>query len=115
MDKIKKVYRVKSDYDFQKVFHQGQSVANRQLVLYTLAKDNQKHFRMGISVGKKIGNAVERNQIKRYIRQAILELEQYIHNDLDFLLIARPDIRDKNFDQIKRSIIHVMKLGKVID
>ena len=114
MDGIKKKYRVKSEYDFQKVFHEGKSVANRQLVLYVFTKPDQQHFRVGISVGKKIGNAVKRNQVKRYIRQALLELEDQIDQELDFLLIARPDIRDKNMEQVKHSIIHVMKLAKII-
>ena len=44
-----------------------------------LKKPDQKHFRIGLSVSKKIGNAVTRNRIKRYIRQAFLEFEgQYI-------------------------------------
>lgn len=115
MNGIKKKYRVKSEYDFQKVFHEGKSVANRQLVLYIFSKPEQAHFRIGISVGKKIGNAVKRNQVKRYIRQAIQELENQIDPQLDFLLIARPDIRDKNFQEIKQSIIHVMKLAKIIN
>ena len=113
--KMKKTYRIKKENEFQKVFHQGKSTANRQLVLYVYPKPEQAHFRVGFSVGKKMGNAVKRNQIKRYLRQAIHELTPAIKMDMDFLVIARKDIVDKDFHQIKKSLIHVMSLAGVID
>lgn len=111
---MKKSYRVKREKDFQNVFHQGNSVANRQLVMYVIEKPQQTHFRVGFSVGKKIGNAVCRNRIKRYLRAAIHELRDYLPENIDFILIARPDIIHKNYHEIKQSIIHVMKLAKII-
>ena len=69
---MKKAYRVKKEADFQKVFHQGESMANRQFVVYSLNKENQSHFRVGLSVGKKLGNAVKRNEIKRKIRHVLI-------------------------------------------
>ncbi|WP_124057761.1 ribonuclease P protein component [Vaginisenegalia massiliensis] len=112
---MKKIYRVKKEKEFQKVFSEGTSVANRQLVLYTFPKENQEHFRVGISVGKRIGNAVKRNQVKRYIRQALHELEDQIQPEWDFLVIARPDISQRDFFQVKKSLIHVMKLTHLLD
>lgn len=111
---MKKEYRIKKEKEFQYVFQNGQNVANRQLVLYIYPKPEQSHFRVGLSVGKKIGNAVERNQVKRYIRQALHELEAYIPENIDFLLIARADIKDKSFTQVKQSIQHVMKLAHIL-
>lgn len=111
---MKKTYRVKNEEDFQRVFHRGKSKANRQLVIYTYPKPNQNHFRVGISVGKKIGNAVERNQIKRYLRQAVTELKNQLPDELDFILIARTDIKGRSFHEVKRSLIHVLKLADVI-
>lgn len=112
---MRKEYRVKKEHEFQRVFHEGQSKANRQLVLYVYPIAEQVHFRVGLSVGKKIGNAVKRNQIKRYIRQALHELAPAIQADIDFILIARQDIRNKNFFEIKKSIIHVMNLAGILD
>lgn len=112
---MRKEYRVKKESEFQRVFHKGESKANRQLVLYVYPKPEQTHFRAGLSVGKKMGNAVQRNQIKRYIRQALHELEPAIRPDIDFILIARQDIRTKTFEEVKKSIIHVMKLANILD
>ncbi len=51
---MRKNYRVKSEKDFNAIFKSGQSFANRKFVVYMLEKE-QKHFRVGISVSKKLG------------------------------------------------------------
>nr|WP_295972440.1 ribonuclease P protein component [uncultured Bacillus sp.] len=111
---MRKEYRVKKNQDFQEIFKKGTSAANRQFVVYTLKKPEQHHFRIGLSVSKKIGNAVTRNQIKRYIRQAFLELEEQLHNDADYVIIARKPAAEMDFLEVKKSLIHVLKLAKAL-
>ena len=113
---MKKAYRVKSEKDFQKVFSRGQSKANRQFVIYKLPKEGQDHFRVGISVGKKIGNAVTRNQVKRRIRHALMELdkEKSFNQELDFIIIARKPVSQMNYKEIKKSLTHVLSLSHII-
>ena len=72
---MQKKYRVKKEREFQKVFEEGASFANRKFVVYRLEPSGQKHFRVGLSVGKKVGNAVARNQVKRQIRAVLQELK----------------------------------------
>jgi len=110
---MRKEYRVKKNEDFQEVFKKGKSVANRQFVVYTLKKPEQSHFRIGLSVSKKIGNAVTRNQIKRYVRQVFHEFDGYIHNDLDYIIIARKPTADMDYFEVQKSLTHVLKLAKV--
>lgn len=110
---LKKEYRVKKNKEFQEAFKKGKSFANRQFVVYSLKKPEQEHFRIGLSVSKKIGNAVVRNQIKRYIRQAFHELENDLHNQFDYIIIARKPTADMGFHEIKKSLTHVLKLSKV--
>lgn len=112
---MKKAYRVKKNKEFQEIFKKGKSFANRQFVVYSLKKPEQEHFRIGISVSKKLGNAVRRNQIKRYIRQAFLELEKDIRNEYDLIIIARKPTADMDFFEIKKSLIHVLSLSKVLN
>lgn len=113
---MRKAYRVKSEQDFQKVFQHGESKANRQFVVYKLPKMGQKHFRVGISVGKKIGNAVIRNQVKRRIRHALRELHQEhsFEAELDFIVIARNPVSEMTFQEIKSSLQHVLSLSRII-
>ncbi|WP_368653499.1 ribonuclease P protein component [Ornithinibacillus sp. 4-3] len=105
---MKKAYRIKENEEFQYVFRKGKSFANRQLVIYYMEDPMQKHFRVGISVGKKIGNAVIRNRIKRYIRQCFLELEDSILPTLNIIVIARKPTNEMNYHEVKKSLIHLL-------
>lgn len=111
---VKKEYRVKKNKEFQEAFKKGKSFANRQFVVYSLKKPGQEHFRIGLSVSKKLGNAVTRNQIKRYIRQVFLELEEELSNEYDYIIIARKPASEMNFFEIKSSLVHVLKLSKAL-
>ncbi|MBM7552203.1 ribonuclease P protein component [Thalassobacillus pellis] len=111
---MKKAYRIKKNEEFQQVFKRGKSFANRQLVLYYLKNDEQSHFRVGLSVSKKIGIAVVRNQIKRYLRQALHELDDAIDQRYDLVIIARKPTKDMDFHQIKKSLTHVLSKSKIM-
>lgn len=111
---MNKKQRIKKNEEFQKVFKKGKSFANRQFVVYCLPKEGQTHFRIGLSVGKKIGKAVTRVQIKRYIRQVFLELKDDVRQDMDYVIIARVPAATLNFHETKKSLIHVLKIAKVL-
>lgn len=111
---MRKSYRVKKECEFQKVFHHGKSVANRQFVVYILTKTKQKHFRVGISVSKKLGNAVTRNRIKRMIRQSLTDLKLRLKTEVDFIVIARIPVSSMNYQEVKKCLIHVLKLASML-
>ena len=70
---MKKSYRVKKEKDFKALFDAGHSVANRKFVVYCLDRD-LPHFRVGLSVSKRLGNAVTRNRVKRRLRHALMDM-----------------------------------------
>lgn len=111
---MRKEYRIKKNKEFQEAFKKGKSVANRQFVVYALKRPEQKHFRIGLSVSKKIGNAVTRNQIKRYVRQVFHELDGQLHNDVDYVIIARKPTATMDFFEVKQSLSHVLRLAHVL-
>ncbi|WP_077620114.1 ribonuclease P protein component [Bacillus sinesaloumensis] len=108
---MKKEYRIKKNQDFQTVFKTGKSTANRQFVVYVLQKEEQDHFRIGLSVSKKIGNAVTRNRIKRLIRQFFLEHKMLV-KERDYVVIARKPVAEMSYEEVKKSLLHVLKLAK---
>ena len=112
---MKKEYRIKKNKEFQEVFKKGKSFANRQFVIYSLKKEGQMHFRIGLSVSKKLGNAVARNQIKRYIRQSVLEMEDRLQHDKDYVIIARKPAASMDMHEIKKSLEHVFKVARVLN
>lgn len=111
---MKKEYRIKKNEEFQYVFRHGKSFANRQLVIYYIKKPNQEHFRVGISVGKKIGNAVTRNRIKRYLREAFQDVQPQINAAYDIVVIARNPAKNMGYAEIKRSLMHLLHKEKLI-
>lgn len=107
-------HRLKKNEHFQAVFQRGTSAANKQFVLYSAKQEGQAAFRVGISVSKKIGNAVIRNRVKRLIREAVARLEASIPKGLDLVIIARPGVEQMSLETIEQSLLHVMKRAKVI-
>ncbi|WP_026691794.1 ribonuclease P protein component [Alteribacter aurantiacus] len=110
---MKKRYRLKKNEDFQLVFKGGFSVANRQFVVYQRKTETNPHLRVGLSVSKKVGNAVTRNRVKRLIREVIRELEPQMKNR-DYVIIARKPTAEMDFHQVRKSLLHVLKLGKIV-
>lgn len=113
---MRKSYRVKTENDFQRVFKSGNSVANRAFVIYQIAKPENAHFRVGISVGKKVGHtAVVRNRLKRYIRAVLTENKPAINKQIDFLVIARPYARNFKMAEVRKNLLHALFLANIIE
>lgn len=79
--------------DFDRVFRDGSSRGNRFLVLYAFPREDRSDdgIRLGISVGRKVGGAVERNAVKRALREAFWAAADELDPARDFVLVARPD------------------------
>lgn len=111
---MKADYRLKKNDEFQFVFRTGVSKANRQFVVYLTNQPKVDHFRVGISVSKRVGNAVTRNRIKRYIRELMSQMEDQISEKKDYVIIARKPTADMDFHEIKKSLVHVLKRAGVL-
>ena len=109
---MKKNFRVKREKDFKEIFQYGTSFANRKFVVYQL-ENQQNHFRVGLSVSKKLGNAVTRNQIKRRIRHILLNVRWHLADDVDFVVIARKGAESLDYAEMEKNLLHVLKLSKI--
>lgn len=90
--------RLSRSADFERVYRRGSSRASRYLVVYSFPREHAAPSpssgggpRLGISVGRKVGGAVERNRVKRALREAFGALSAELPADHDFVLVARPD------------------------
>jgi ribonuclease P protein component len=77
-------------------------------------KNDQPDFRVGLSVSKKVGNAVTRNRIKRYIRQTFLEIKDEVLPNADYVIIARQQAANLDFHESKKSLEHVLKIARAL-
>jgi ribonuclease P protein component len=88
--------RLSRSGDFDRVYREGRSHGNRFLVLYAFPRspegDGGEETRLGISVSRKVGGAVERNAVKRALREAFWSLDRELPASHDFVLVARPDL-----------------------
>jgi ribonuclease P protein component len=88
--------RLSRSGDFDRVYREGRSHANRFLVLYAFPRGDREaaedDTRLGISVSRKVGGAVERNAVKRALREAFWGLDPEVPGHHDFVLVARPDV-----------------------
>jgi ribonuclease P protein component len=83
--------RLSRSAEFERVYRHGRSTANRQLVLYAFPNANDERPRIGLSVSRKVGGAVERNKVKRLLREAFARSEGELAPGHDIVVVARPD------------------------
>jgi len=84
--------RLSRSAEFERVYRQGRSTANRHLVLYTFPNPSAERPRLGLSVSRKVGGAVERNRIKRLLREAFARAEGELSPGQDVVVVARPQV-----------------------
>ena len=87
--------RLSRSAEFERVYRQGRSKGNRFLVLYAFPRSDGSDGdgpRLGLSVGRRVGGAVDRTRVKRVLREAFWEEARRLPATFDYVVVARPDV-----------------------
>ena len=105
---MKKDYRIRKNEEFERIIHERKSFSNDTFVVY-YSDRKQQNARAGISVSKKMGDAVDRNKIKRQLRMMLLDLIDFENCEKDFIVIVRKAYLDKDFLANKTDLEKLIK------
>ncbi len=119
--------RLSRSRDFERVYRVGRSVANRYVVLYYFPRSAEEtagdvpepqDVRVGFSVSKRIGTAVERNKIKRSLREVFSVSEHQVKKGFDLVFIARTDLRtlleEQGNEAVRAKMLEVLRKGNLL-
>ena len=104
---------LKKNRDFQLLYKEGKSRANRYLVLYVKENGLEKN-RLGVSVSKKVGNSIVRHRITRLIRESYRLHEDMFNSGLDMVVVARKNAVNCSCQEITSALLHLGKLQGIL-
>ena len=97
---MKKINILKESYDFERIIKNNKPIKYKDYIIYIERKNNEI-YKFGFSVGKKIGNAVTRNKIKRQLK-SIVDKKDY-QNNFNCIIIVGKGILDRSFEEMERN------------
>jgi ribonuclease P protein component len=109
--------RLSRSAEFERVYRQGRSTANRHLVVYAFPNGTDERPRLGLSVSRKVGGAVERNRVKRLLRESFTRAEATLRAGQDVVVVARPSaaelVEREGLAGIEQSLGELLATGKL--
>lgn len=107
-------YKLTNSSDFKRVRHTGQSFAH-PLLLLIVSENELDYVRFGVSAGRSVGNAVQRNRAKRRLREALRSYLPEISPGWDIVAIARPSLKDAPWEKLLRVLAAKLNQAGLID
>lgn len=107
---MQKQHRLKKRAAFAYVYRKGEKASARDLLLlYAKSKEGLK---IGLSVSKKVGNAVTRNHVKRLLREAIKPLEDRIDDAYMYVVVAMPSMAEREYTDVCKTVEYAFAKAK---
>lgn len=107
---MKKENRIRKNMEFKRAYRSGKCFWNRNLVLY-VKRNGSKTTRLGLSVTKKLGNAVVRNKLRRRIKEITRQNLIKIKDGYDLVVIPKKNSPPLTFKQLESAVLHIYKIA----
>ncbi len=105
---------LRNNNDFSKVFNKGKSTASKTMVVFFI-KNELKYNRIAFIASKKVGNSVKRNKARRLMKEAFRENKDQLKKGYDIIFIARNNIIEAKYDDLRKSIKYMLKKVKLFE
>ncbi len=110
---LQKKYRLRRSTELERVRQEGD--AWRHPFIVFLACSNERDVsRFGFVTSRRVGNAVQRNRIKRVMREVVRQHLDEIHSGWDCILIARPQISQGSFVEVETAVLQLLRRAKLL-
>ncbi len=109
-----KRYRLRKKKEFEHIFNNGKRIPGRGLVCYWL-EDESMGYKLGIVVPRKVGCAVVRNKIKRYIREYYRRHRPLFKRVGALIVVARPQVAQWTHKEIDAELESLLKEEGILD
>ncbi|WP_422485780.1 ribonuclease P protein component [Gudongella sp. DL1XJH-153] len=104
--------RLRKNMEFRKVYKARKNFWNRNLILY-IRKNGTEETRIGVTITKKVGNAVVRNKLKRRIKELNSAYIANLKSGYDIVVIPKKNAVDLSFKDLNSALKHIYKLSGV--
>ena len=104
---------MKKTNDFQNVYKNGKSYADKFIVVYVW-KNDSSYNKVGISCSKKVGNSIVRHRFARLVRETYRLHEDIFNSSLDIVVVARACAKDASYFDIENSLLNLAGKARII-
>ncbi|MCW2990499.1 MAG: ribonuclease protein component [Solirubrobacterales bacterium] len=105
--------RLSRSAEFERVYRESRSQSNRYLVLYAFPREDENGVRLGLTVSRQVGGAVDRNRVKRLLREAFDAEAAGVPLNHDIVIKARPDVRElaerDGLEAVRRALAELLE------
>ena len=106
--------KLKKSWEFQRAYRQGSKYWNRYFVIY-VRHNRFNQLRLGITVSKKVGKSVQRNRVKRLIREAFRQLRTHVKVGYDIVVVGRTSARQLTCQETQRALGHLFQKAAILN